>query len=79
MKSNWIKRALPGLVLLFLAPILGELIIGHQAPMDFINPKNFLLSSLPYGLGALICRELVIRWKKGKDESGVFGYSIRAL
>jgi hypothetical protein len=66
MKSNWIKRALPGLVLLFLAPILGELIIGHQAPLDFINPKNFLLSSLPYGLGALICRELVIRWKKGK-------------
>ena len=66
MKNNWIKRAAPGLVLLFLAPVLGELIIGHQSPMDFINPKNFLMTSLPYGLGALICRELVMRWKKGK-------------
>ncbi len=73
MKINWFKRALPGLVLLLLAPILGELIIGHQAPLNFIKLKNFLLSSLPYGLGALICRELVIRWRKGKMSLAFLG------
>jgi hypothetical protein len=60
------RKIKPGLVLLFLAPILGELISGHRTFLSFINPLNFLLLCLPYGLGALICRELVVRWKKGK-------------
>ncbi len=59
------KRHLPGLTLLLLAPVLGELVSAHQAPLEFINPLNFLVLSLPYGFGALICRELVVRWKKG--------------
>ena len=59
------KRIPPGLVLLLLAPILGELVSAHQTPLEFINPVNFLILSLPYGFGALICRELIVRWKKG--------------
>lgn len=55
----------PALVLLFLAPILGELVSGHQAPLGFFNPLSFLITALPYGFGAILCRELVVRWKKG--------------
>jgi hypothetical protein len=59
------KRISPGLTLFVLAPILGELLSGHQPPLEFFNPLNLIILSLPYGCGALICRELVVRWKKG--------------
>ena len=64
--TNAIKRTPPGLTLLLLAPVLGELVSVHQTPMEFVNPLNFIILSLPYGFGALICRELVVRWKKGR-------------
>jgi len=63
--TNAIKRTPPWLTLLLLAPVLGELVSVHQTPLEFINPLNFIILSLPYGFGALICRELVVRWKKG--------------
>jgi len=55
----------PGAALLLLAPILGELVSGHQAPSDFFNPITFVLLALPYGFGALLCREAVVRWQRG--------------
>lgn len=55
----------PGLALLLLASILGELVSGHQGPFEFINPIAWVLTAMPYGLGALACRELVVRWGKG--------------
>lgn len=64
--TNAIKRTPPGLTLLLLAPVLGELVSVHQTPLEFVNPLNFIILSLPYGFGALICRELVVRWKKGR-------------
>ncbi len=60
-----IKRIPPGLTLLILAPVLGELVSAHQTPLEFINPVNFLVLSLPYGFGAVLARELIIRRKKG--------------
>ena len=60
-----LSRVPPWLTLLLLAPSLGELVSGHQAPLEFINPLNFLLLSLPYGCGALLCRELMVRWGGG--------------
>jgi len=45
--------------------MLGELVSVHQTPLEFVNPLNFIILSLPYGFGALICRELVVRWQKG--------------
>lgn len=63
--STAIRRALPALTLLLLAPVLGELVSVHQSPLEFVNPLNFLILSLPYGFGALVCRELLVRWKKG--------------
>lgn len=60
------KRKLPpALILLFLAPLLGELISGHLKPSEFFHPLIFILMALPYGLGALVCRELSVRWNRG--------------
>jgi hypothetical protein len=55
----------PALALLLLAPVLGELVSGHMSPLEFLDPGRFLLLALPYGLGALVCRELKVRWGKG--------------
>jgi hypothetical protein len=60
-----LKRLSPGVALLLLAPILGELVSGHQTLFEFINPLAFVLTALPYGFGAIICRELRVRWGKG--------------
>jgi hypothetical protein len=59
------KRFPPWLTLLILAPLLGEIVSGHQPPTELCNPISVVLLMLPYGFGALICRELVRRWKKG--------------
>jgi hypothetical protein len=59
------KRIPPWLTLLILAPLLGEIVSGHQPPLELCNPLSVLLFMLPYGFGALLCRELVRRWKKG--------------
>ena len=58
-------RLAPGAALFLLAPILGELVSGHQAPLEFANPISWLLTAAPYGLGALAAREFVARWGKG--------------
>ncbi len=47
-----------------MAPAIGELLSGSAPPMEFFNPINFLLLSSLYGSGAIIVRELKIRWKK---------------
>ena len=59
------KRIPPWVTLLLLAPFLGEIVSGHQPPREIVNPLSVLLLMLPYGLGALVCRELVRRWQKG--------------
>jgi len=62
---SYLKCLSPGTALLLLGPICGELISGHQTLFEFLNPLAFILSSLPYGFGAIICRELTVRWGKG--------------
>ena len=59
------KRLSPTTTLLLLGPLLGELVSAHQTLFQFINPLAFVLTALPYGFGALICRELMVRWGKG--------------
>lgn len=49
----------------FLAPALGELASGHQSPAQFFNPIGFAATALPYGCGALLCREFARRWRGG--------------
>lgn len=55
----------PAIVLFFLAPAIGELLSGSAPPAEFFNPIGLLLLSSLYGSGALLLRELKIRWKKG--------------
>jgi hypothetical protein len=52
-----VKRIAPGVALLLTAPVIGELVPGHQAPAEFFNPVVFAALALPYGCGALLCRE----------------------
>jgi FtsH-binding integral membrane protein len=54
----------PALVLFFLAPAIGELLSGSAPPAEFFNPISLLLLSSLYGSGALLVRELKIRWNK---------------
>ena len=58
-------RVSPALVLFFLAPIIGELLSGSASPAEFFNPISFLPLSSLYGSGALLVRELKVRWSKG--------------
>jgi len=54
----------PALVLLILAPAIGELLSSSSPPSEFFNPIIFLLLTSLYGSGAIVVRELKIRWKK---------------
>jgi len=59
--------------LFFLAPAVGELLSGSAPPGEFFNPISLLLLSSLYGSGALIVRELKIRWKKGYVSMFILG------
>jgi hypothetical protein len=58
-------RPPPWLTLLLLAPALGELLSGSSPPSEFFQPLGFTVMTVLYGCGALICRELKVRWRKG--------------
>ncbi|MCS7364240.1 MAG: hypothetical protein NDF54_02225 [archaeon GB-1867-035] len=55
----------PALVLFFLSPMIAELLSGSSPPVEFFNPLSFIMLISLYGSGAIIMRELKIRWKKG--------------
>jgi hypothetical protein len=55
----------PALALFLLAPAIGELLSGSAPPAEFFTPFGFLMIVCLYGSGALITRELKVRWKKG--------------
>ena len=60
------KRFLsPAIVLLFLSPIIGELLSGSAPPAEFFNPLGFVMLTVLYGGGAILVRELTHRWGKG--------------
>ena len=55
----------PALTLFLLSPAIGELLSSSMPPAEFFNPFAFLLVAVLYGGGALLCRELTVRWGKG--------------
>jgi hypothetical protein len=61
MKRPW----LPALVLFFAAPAVGELLCGNMPPFKFFNPFSLLCVAALYGGGAILIRELALRWGKG--------------
>ncbi|QBD80730.1 hypothetical protein EPA93_34075 [Ktedonosporobacter rubrisoli] len=55
----------PALVLFLLSPLVAELLSGSSPPSQFFSPLLLILLLALYGSGALICRELTLRWAKG--------------
>ncbi len=56
----------PALALLLLAPAIGELLSSSAPPSEFFHPFGFTLLVGLYGTGAVILREVTLRWGKGK-------------
>jgi len=54
----------PALVLFLLAPAIGELLSGSAPPVEFFRPLSLLVLTALYGGGALLARELALRWDK---------------
>jgi hypothetical protein len=61
-RPRWLR---PALVLFFLSPAIGELLSGSSPPAEFFNPFGLVVLPFLYGSGAILARELVVRWKKG--------------
>src|SRR5215469_16767881 len=57
VSSNW----KPVMTLLFLSPVIGELLSGSSPPLLFFNPIALLFQVGLYGCGALLVRETVVR------------------
>ncbi|MBN2550122.1 MAG: hypothetical protein JXB15_13240 [Anaerolineales bacterium] len=55
----------PALALFFLAPATGELLSGSAPPAEFFNPFTLFLLAALYGSGAILIREMRVRWDKG--------------
>lgn len=67
------KGIWPALVLFFLSPAIGELLSGSAPPAEFFNPISLLVLSALYGSGAILVRELRVRWGKGWPTVFVLG------
>jgi hypothetical protein len=52
-------------LLVILSPVIGEMLSGSSPPLEFFSPFLLVLLIGMYGAGALLIRELVIRWRKG--------------
>ncbi len=63
----------PALALILLSPAIGELLSGSSPPVEFLNPIVLGMLVALYGGGALLVRELNLRWGKGKASLLVLG------
>ena len=73
MARGFLMKVPPALVLFFLSPAIAELLLGSSPPSEFFSPFSLLLLCSLYGSGALIVRELKIRWNKGFVSMFVLG------
>ena len=54
------------LTLMLMAPVLSELLSGYLPPGKFfLDPRTIFLNFAFYSCGAILVRELLVRWKKG--------------
>ena len=63
----------PAIMLFLLAPLIGELLSGSAPPVEFFNPFGFILLTALYGSGAVVMRELRVRWNKGVGTTLLLG------
>lgn len=59
------NRIPPALALWLIAPVFGELFSGSTPLNEYLSPFTFLILGMLYGSGAILIRELIIRWRKG--------------
>ncbi|MBN1302930.1 MAG: hypothetical protein JXA13_00740 [Anaerolineales bacterium] len=64
-KPSLLQRIPPALMLWLAAPAFGELLSGSAPLNEYANPIVFIILTILYGPGALMARELIVRWKKG--------------
>jgi len=64
-KTNKPRKLAAFIFLLLLAPVMGELLSGSAPPNEFFTPFGFLIITLLYGGGALLIREMRVKWKLG--------------
>lgn len=55
----------PATLLFFLAPMLAELLTSSSPPAEFFSVFGIIFQPILYGSGAIIVRELALRWGKG--------------
>jgi hypothetical protein len=65
----------PALALFLIAPVFGELFSGSAPLNEYINPATFIILSLLYGCGAILLRELIVRWQKGWPSLLLLGFA----
>jgi hypothetical protein len=72
-------RISPALALYLLSPVIGELLSGSAPPAEFFTPFGFTVMTLLYGGGAVVCRELKVRWRKGMGSVLLLGAAYAIL
>jgi hypothetical protein len=60
-----LKRRAPLFLLLLLSPAIAELLTSSSPPVEFFAPFGLVVMVSLYGSGALLVRELLLRWRKG--------------
>ncbi len=72
-------RENPALILFLLAPAIGELLSGSSPPSEFFTPFGLTMLLGLYGCGAVLARELKVRWRKGMGSLLLLGAAYGAL
>ena len=69
----------PALVLFLISPAIGELLSGSSPPSEFFTPFGLTMLLGLYGCGALVARELKVRWGKGMGSLLLLGAAYGVL
>ncbi len=67
------RRLPPALALWLIAPVVGEIVSGSSSIIAYVDPVTFVTLSMLYGSGAVLVRELVVRWGRGWPSLLVLG------
>ena len=73
------RESIAALVLLFLSPLIAEVLSGSTTPTEFINPIALVLLLGLYGTSALLIRELKVRQGLSYASVLVLGFAYGVL
>jgi hypothetical protein len=59
------SRAAAAVLLFFLSPVVAELLTSSSPPVSFFTPFGLTVMCALYGSGAVVARELAVRWGRG--------------